>query len=85
MNQWQKLEAFRETYNEFRGLLGQEVTEEEILPLIKEEYPDDKNLVQWWFDNEVNLPKSRLTTSRNNGLFYTYSPHLAKTPRQTPT
>jgi hypothetical protein len=85
MNQWQKLAAIRATYKEIRDLLGQDVTEEEILPLLKEEYPNDRSLVQWWFDNEVNLPKSRLITSRNNGLFYTSSPHLAKIPRITPT
>lgn len=73
-NTQRKLAAFRKTYSEYRDLLGHDVSEEDILPMLKEEYPNDTNLVQWWFDNEVNLPRSPYTM-RSHGLFY--SNHLS--------
>lgn len=70
-----KLQAFRKTYSEYRDLLGHDVTEEDILPMLKEEYPNDKNLVQWWFENEIQTPRSPYTM-RSHGLFYCN--HLSK-------
>lgn len=68
-NTQRKLAAFRKTYSEYRDLLGHDVTEEDILPMLTEEYPNDKNLVQWWFENEIQTPRSPYTM-RSNGLFY---------------
>lgn len=68
MNAYQKIQCFEKTYQEYRDLLGQDVSEEELLPLIKEQYPNDQSLVQWWHDNHVKLPKSPFAPMRHNGL-----------------
>lgn len=68
MNAYQKIQCFDKTYQEYRELLGQDVSEEELLPLIIKEFSEDKSLVQWWYKNHLLLPESPFN-QRPHGLF----------------
>lgn len=69
MKVYEKIKCFEKTYKEYRDLLGHNVSEEEILPLIKQDFPNDTALVQWWYENQVLTPKSPFTHKGHNGLF----------------